>query len=78
MDARMNNRMFRYSLKHEDGAYVARCLDVEVASDGDSVADALANLEEALALLCDNEAWEPMLVPTHLILAADEGEYDSI
>ena len=63
----MKNRMFRYSLHQEEDAYVARCLDVEMASDGDSAANALANLEEALALLCENEAWEPTLVPVRSI-----------
>lgn len=74
----MKNRMFRYSLQQEEDAYVARCLDVELASDGDSAANALANLEEALALLCENEAWEPMLVPEHSIAPADEGRDGSI
>jgi hypothetical protein len=34
----------------EDGAFVARCLDPDVASEGDSEADALANMQEALEL----------------------------
>jgi len=43
------------AITHEDGAYVARCLDVEVTSQGDSVEDALANLREALELYFEDE-----------------------
>jgi predicted RNase H-like HicB family nuclease len=34
----------------EDALYVARCLQVEVTSQGDNEAEALANLREALEL----------------------------
>lgn len=34
----------------EDGWYVARCLEVEVASQGRTIEDALTNLKEALEL----------------------------
>ncbi len=33
-----------------DGAYVAHCPDVDVASEGDTVEEALANLREAVEL----------------------------
>lgn len=35
---------------HEPPWYVARCLDVEVTSQGETVEEALANLREALEL----------------------------
>jgi predicted RNase H-like HicB family nuclease len=35
---------------HEGEHYVAQCLNVDVSSFGDSEADALANLQEALEL----------------------------
>jgi predicted RNase H-like HicB family nuclease len=38
------------AITHEAPWYVARCLDVEVASQGESVEDALASLREALEL----------------------------
>ncbi|MCL2298048.1 MAG: type II toxin-antitoxin system HicB family antitoxin [Proteobacteria bacterium] len=38
----------------EDGACVARCLDVEVASEGDTEEEAIANLREALELYFDS------------------------
>ena len=34
---------FNYSICHEDGVFVARCLDVEVASDGKTAPEALAS-----------------------------------
>lgn len=37
----------------EDDAFVARCLDVEVASEGDTEEDAVCNLQEAVELLLD-------------------------
>lgn len=39
-----------YTVSPEDGVFVARCLDVEVASDGPTEAEAVANLHEALEL----------------------------
>lgn len=38
------------AITHEPPWYVARCLEVEVASQGESVEGALANLKEALEL----------------------------
>lgn len=43
-------RTFTASLTHDDGWYVAQCLEVDVASQGETEREALANLEEALAL----------------------------
>lgn len=37
----------------EDDAFVAQCLNVDVASDGSSVDEARANLREALELYFD-------------------------
>lgn len=39
---------FTTAVTHEDGWYVARCLEVEVTSQGPTVEEALANLKEAL------------------------------
>lgn len=38
------------AVTHESPWYVARCLDVEVTSQGETVEEALANLREALEL----------------------------
>lgn len=38
------------AITHEPPWYVARCLDVEVTSQGETVDEALANLREALEL----------------------------
>jgi predicted RNase H-like HicB family nuclease len=46
----------------EDDGYVAQCLNVNVASEGDSEADALSNLREALELYFEDED-QPMITP---------------
>ena len=43
-------RVFATSVTREGGWYVAQCLEVDVASQGESEEDALANLKEALEL----------------------------
>lgn len=50
-------RKLKYVVFPEDGAFVARCLDVEVTSEGDTKEEAVANLREALELYFeDHEA----------------------
>ena len=43
-------RVFTASMAREGGWYVVQCLEVDVASQGESEEDALANLKEALEL----------------------------
>ena len=43
-------RVITASVSREGGWYVAQALDADVASQGESVDDALANLREALEL----------------------------
>ena len=43
-------RTFSASIAREDDWYVAQCLEVDVASQGETPDEALHNLEEALAL----------------------------
>lgn len=43
------------AITHEDPWYVARCLEVEVASQGGDVEQALANLREALELYFEGD-----------------------
>ena len=47
------------AITHEGELFVARCLEVEVTSQGVSVEDALENLKEALGLYFENEG-EPV------------------
>lgn len=44
----------------EGKQYVAQCLDVDVASYGESRREALANLQEALELFYEDEQIEPI------------------
>ncbi|MEV5506499.1 type II toxin-antitoxin system HicB family antitoxin [Streptomyces orinoci] len=43
------------AITHEDQWYVARCLEVDVASQGTTIEEALANLREALELYFEDE-----------------------
>jgi predicted RNase H-like HicB family nuclease len=61
---------FTAAVTHEGNWHVARCLEVEVTSQGATVDEALANLHEALELYFEDEA-----LPEHLdppIIAAIE------
>lgn len=46
----------RYETWQEDGAYIARCLDMDLASEGDTQEEAVANLQEALELYFEGAA----------------------
>jgi predicted RNase H-like HicB family nuclease len=46
---------FTAAITHEVPWYVARCLEVEVTSQGESVEEAIANLQEALELYFEDE-----------------------
>ena len=64
---------FTVAVTHEAPWYVARCLDVDVVSQGETVDEALANLEEALSIYFEGEALpdtlEPPLITTVLLPA---------
>lgn len=49
----MQPRKVRYVVYEQDCAFVAQCLDVDVASEGDTEDEAVVNLREALALYFD-------------------------
>ncbi len=46
----------RYETWQEDGAYIARCMDMDLASEGDTQEEAVANLQEALELYFEGAA----------------------
>jgi predicted RNase H-like HicB family nuclease len=54
---------FTAAVTHEGDWQVARCLEVEVASQGHTVHEALANLREALELYFEDEALPEGLEP---------------
>lgn len=64
---------FTAAVTHEPPWYVARCLEVEVASQGETVEDALANVKEALELYFEDvpapESSEPPIIATVEIAA---------
>jgi predicted RNase H-like HicB family nuclease len=65
-------RTFTASITREDGWYIAQCLEVDVASQGESEDDALANLREALELHYEppNSTAMPNLRPIEVDIAA--------
>jgi predicted RNase H-like HicB family nuclease len=56
------------AVTHEDPWYVARCLEIEVASQGKTPEEALENLKEALELYFEDveppESLEPPIIST--------------
>lgn len=58
------------AIMHEAPWYVARCLEVEVASQGETVEEALANLREALELYFE-DAPVPDLAEPPIIASVD-------
>ncbi len=59
----MNPMVFTAAITHEDPWYVARCLDIEVASQGETAEEALANLKEAFELYFEDEVLPEGLEP---------------
>jgi predicted RNase H-like HicB family nuclease len=61
------------AVTHEPPWYVARCLDVEVTSQGENVEEALANLREALELYFEDaplpDSAEPPIIASVEIAA---------
>jgi len=61
------------AVTHESPWFVARCLDVEVASQGESVEEALDNLREALELYFEDaplpDSGEPPIIASVEIAA---------
>jgi predicted RNase H-like HicB family nuclease len=59
---------FTAAITHEGDWYVARCLEIEVTSQGNSIEGALANLKEALELYLEDasppEEIEPPIIAT--------------
>jgi predicted RNase H-like HicB family nuclease len=59
-------RTFTAAVHQEDDWYVARCLELDVASQGGSLDAALANLREAVELYLD-EVSQPAIEATPLV-----------
>ena len=58
-------RRLSYVVYQEDDGFVARCLDVNVASEGDTEPEAIDNLREALELYFEDATVEEMPVVGH-------------
>ncbi len=69
MQPEPNIAHFTAAVTPEDGWFVARCLEVEVASQGESIEEALANLKEALELFYEDT---PVVDLPHPLVASVE------
>jgi predicted RNase H-like HicB family nuclease len=70
---RLGPMRFTAAVSHESPWYVARCLEVEVASQGETVEAALANLKEPLELYFEDrslpEGVEPPIIASVELIA---------
>lgn len=55
------------SIVQEGSGFVAQCLEVDVASQGDTAEQALSNLQEALELFFEDEPPRPQPIRPALI-----------
>jgi predicted RNase H-like HicB family nuclease len=60
------SRTFTAAVHQEEDWYVAQCLEIDVASQGQSIQESLANLREAVELYLD-EVEDPHPTATSLV-----------
>lgn len=65
---------FTATLTPEEGGYVARCMELDVTSEGDSVEEALEMLREAVALYLEDEPAPAPLGPPGCDFVRRHGE----
>ena len=75
----MTKMRLTVSIWEEDGVYVSRCQELEVASCGDSPQEALDNIQEAIELYLENarvlgiiQDLEPSLTSRHTFTSVIE------
>jgi predicted RNase H-like HicB family nuclease len=66
-------RTFTAAVRQEEDWHVARCLELDVASQGDSLEVALINLREAVELYLE-EASQPIVEATPLVTSFQVGK----
>jgi predicted RNase H-like HicB family nuclease len=59
------NRLLTAIIEKEDDGYVALCPEVDVASQGDSIAEARENLKEALELFFETASTQEIGARLH-------------
>ena len=59
-------RTFTAKITHEGALYVAQCCEIDVASQGETVNEALDNLREALALWFEDRPEAPAEIQVHV------------
>ncbi len=66
-------RTFTAAVHQEEDWYIARCLELDVASQGESLEAALINLREAVELYLE-EASQPIIEATPLVTSFQIGK----
>ena len=64
-------KSIKYIIYKEEKHYVARCLNVEVSSFGDTVEEAMYNIKEAVELYFEDEGKEISYVPVDIALLGE-------
>lgn len=65
----MTHRSIKYTVYKEGTHYVSQCLNVDVASFGGSVEEAVSNLVEAVELYFEDDSHEGEYLPiTHAMI----------
>ena len=60
-----DTRQFTALIEREENGYVALCPELDIASQGESIADARANLKEALELFFESASPEEIKKRLH-------------
>ena len=71
----MTEVQFTVAITREGDWYIARCLQLEVASQGETLEEAVANLREALELYFEDEPLpaslrQPIIAPVEVTVRA--------
>jgi predicted RNase H-like HicB family nuclease len=65
------------SLTPEEGGYVARCVELDVTSEGDTMEEALAMLREAVALYLEDQPLPDNLAAVHPVVTSFDVTVDA-
>jgi predicted RNase H-like HicB family nuclease len=65
------------SLTPEEGGYVARCVELDVTSEGDTMEEALAMLREAVALYLEDQPLPDNLATVHPVVTSFDVTVDA-
>ncbi|MFB9908486.1 type II toxin-antitoxin system HicB family antitoxin [Allokutzneria oryzae] len=71
----MSARNFTAAMRQEEDWYVARCLEVDVTSQGQAISEALDNLSEAVGLYLEDVPDVAAQITTTLLVTSFQVPY---